>query len=51
MPVVRDVASALADAGDVVGTQRGERVSLRGARGPVRLGLVSPDRRPGRTAS
>ncbi len=42
MPVVRDVASELADAGDVVGTQRGEPVSLRAARGPVRLALARP---------
>jgi hypothetical protein len=37
MPVVRDVAAELADVGELVCTQRGEPVSLRSARGPVRL--------------
>ena len=41
MATVRDVAAELAEAGDVVGTQRGEPVSLRSARGPVRLALVT----------
>jgi hypothetical protein len=37
---VREVAAELAEAGEVVASQRGEPVSLRSARGPVRLALV-----------
>jgi hypothetical protein len=41
MPTVRDVAAELAEAGQLVCTQRGEPVSLRSARGPVRLSPVA----------
>ena len=40
MPAVREVAAELADAGQVVVTQRGEPVSLQSVRGPVRLASV-----------
>lgn len=43
MQPVRDVATRLADAGEVEWSQRGERVDPRTARGPVRLRLA---RRP-----
>lgn len=39
MPVVRAVAAELADAGEIVVTQRGEPVDVRKARGPIRLRL------------
>ena len=42
MPVVREVAAELAEAGDLVVTQRGEPVSLQSVRGPVRLALARP---------
>ena len=42
MPLVREVARDLADAGELVVTQRGEAVSLLTARGPVRLALPNP---------
>jgi hypothetical protein len=37
MPLVRDVAAELADAGVLDVTQGGERVDARCARGPIRL--------------
>ena len=49
MPLVRDVAHALADAGELQVTQRGAPVSGRSVTGPVRLALPAdpPDRRGG----
>lgn len=49
MAVVRDVAHELADAGELVVTQRGAPVQGRSAKGPVRLALPAapPDRRGG----
>jgi len=37
MPVVRDAARTLADAGRIEVTQRGRRVDIDTARGPIRL--------------
>ena len=37
MPVVRDAARALADAGRIEVTRRGRRVDIDTARGPIRL--------------
>ena len=37
MPVVRDAAHTLADAGRIEVTQRGRRVDIDTARGPIRL--------------
>jgi hypothetical protein len=42
MPAVREVAAELAEAGDLVVTQRGEPVSLPAVRGPVRLAPARP---------
>jgi hypothetical protein len=42
MPEVREAAAALADRGEVVVTQGGERVDARTARGPIRLGRPAP---------
>jgi len=39
MPLVREVAARLVDAGRVVVTQRGQPVDPRRAAGPIRLGL------------
>jgi hypothetical protein len=44
MPVVREVAAAMADEGRLEVTQRGEVVDARSARGPIRLRL--PGGRP-----
>jgi hypothetical protein len=41
MPAVREVATDLADAGEVVVTQKGRPVDARTARGPVRLGRAT----------
>jgi hypothetical protein len=41
MPAVREVAADLADAGEVVVTQKGRPVDARTARGPVRLGRAT----------
>ena len=40
MPLVRAAAGALADAGRIEVTQRGRRVQLERARGPIRLRLL-----------
>lgn len=47
MPDVRRVAAGLADRGEVTTTQKGEPVSIRDARGPVRIVRVrsEPDQR------
>jgi hypothetical protein len=39
MPLVRDAARELADEGSIDVTQRGERVAIDTARGPIRLRL------------
>ena len=39
MPLVREAAAAMTDAGELEVTQRGEPVDVRTARGPVRLRL------------
>lgn len=43
MEEVRSAAAGLADAGDIVVTQGGEIVDARGARGAIRLGLVTDE--------
>jgi hypothetical protein len=44
MPVVRDAARGLLDAGRIEVTQGGRPVDLDQARGPIRLRAVSPTR-------
>jgi hypothetical protein len=44
MPLVRDAAGALAAAGQIDVTQRGRRVDVDEARGPIRLRAVPPTR-------
>mgnify|MGYP000107775877 CR=1 FL=1 len=41
MPLVRDVAAELADAREIVATQRGAVTDVRSARGPIRLARAS----------
>lgn len=42
MPDIRAVAAVLAEQGQIRATQKGRRVDLRAARGPIRLGLPDP---------
>lgn len=49
MPDVRRVTAVLADLGEVIATQKGEPVSIRDARGPVRIVRVPTD--PGQRMS
>jgi hypothetical protein len=42
MPMVREVAARLAEAGQIVVTQRGAIVDARTARGPIRLARRGP---------
>ncbi|MEL6887422.1 MAG: DUF3253 domain-containing protein [Pseudomonadota bacterium] len=47
MPQVRAIAGSLADADDIVTTQKGRPIDARTARGPIRLGLPPRDRTVG----
>ena len=42
MPAVRAVAAELADAGQIAVTQRGTKVDVRSAKGPIRLSASFP---------